>query len=137
MPLYTYRCKQGHPHDALGAVSAPSPRSCPECGNDAERLSIYKIAQVGEARIPPDERAVDLREFKEAGAELEYAHNKAQNSAGRELPTSSLWNNSKREANRLQKKGVKDSSDFRGTADGELRHRSRWLGTRLAGDTKD
>lgn len=37
MPLYDYRCANGHIFEARHGFDAPSP-ACPECGTDAERI---------------------------------------------------------------------------------------------------
>ncbi len=137
MPLFTYICTAGHSHDALGQVRSPSCRPCPECGGQAERQQFYANTVIGETRTPLDEKRYDIKEFEEASAEVEYAHEKAQNEAGRELKTPSMWNESKRRAKDLERKGVKDSSDFRGSDYGTVKYRNRWIGTRLAGDAKD
>ena len=134
MPLYTYTCPSGHSHDAIGALASASQRQCPECDQEAERESLYRVALVGEARVPPDQRQHSLKDFKEATAELEHDFNKAQNSAGQELQPPSYWKESQRQARELKKKGVQDGSDFRDTADGEVKYRNRWLGTKLVNE---
>lgn len=133
VPLYTFVCSNRHSTDALGAVGAPS-RPCPECDLPAERQSVYANAQIGMARVPNDQKTVDLKEFKEAGAELEHAFNKAQDHSPPGLKPPSYWKASQRQAADLKRRGVTDSSDFRGTADGELKHRTRWLGPGLTGE---
>ena len=136
MPLYTFRCLSGHEHDALGVRGVPLLRPCPECGSDAERLSIYAPSLTGEARVPLDQREVKMGDFNEAGAELAYAEDRAEAGGDPSQKKPSLWKAAKRQATDLQRRGVKDSSDFRGTADGAVKHQTRWLGTRLMGDTK-
>lgn len=133
MPLYTFLCAAGHSTDALGAVGAPS-RPCSECDLCAERQSVYANAQIGVARVPNDQKTVKMGDFQEAGAELEYADDKAKASGDPVPKAPSLWKEAKRQAADLQRRGVTDSSDFRGTADGELKHRTRWLGPGLTGN---
>ncbi len=130
-PIYTFTCAAGHSTDALGAVGVTPFRPCSECALPAERQSVYANAQIGVARTPNDQKMVDLKEFKEAGAELEYAEEKVKASGDPVPKTPSLWKEAQRQAKDLQSRGVQDSSDFRGTADGEVKHRTRWLGPGL------
>ncbi len=131
MPIYTFVCPTGHSTDALGAVGVAPPRPCPECDLPAEKQSIYVNSQIGVVRTPNDQKMVDLKEFKEAGAELEYAFNKAEDSSPPGLQPPSYWKESQRQAKDLQRRGVQDSSDFRGTGDGEVKRRTRFLGPGL------
>ena len=110
--------------------------TCPECGSGAERLSVYAPSLTGEVRVPLDQREVKMGDFNEAGAELAYAEDRAEAGGDPSQKQPSLWKAAKRQAADLQRRGVTDSSDFRGTAYGEVKHQTRWLGTRLMGDTK-
>ena len=112
MPLYTFQCRNGHRHDAFGAVRAPS-RVCPECSCRARRVTVYRNAQVGRVRTPVAERAVKIREFTEASEQLAYEHGRAEESAQRPLPAPPLWQTAKRRAGRLMKAGINDSLDYR------------------------
>ena len=38
MPLYEYRCENGHVHEVLQRSSEANPDACPECGAAVERL---------------------------------------------------------------------------------------------------
>ena len=112
-PLYTFRCPSGHEHDALGAVDTPS-RPCPECVAPAVRQSIYGPTLVGAVRVPVDQKEVGPKDYNEATAELEYAESRAK-SGGNPASTTSLWNQASRQAADLQRRGVKDSSDWFGS----------------------
>ena len=112
-PLYTFSCPSGHEHDALGAVATPS-RLCPECAAPAQRQSIYGPTLVGAVRVPAGQKEVGLKDYNEATAELEYAESRAK-SGGNPAPTTSLWNQAARQAADLQKRGVRDSSDWLGS----------------------
>ena len=41
MPLYCYRCPQGHEEERLEPMTAPESHPCPECGATQERLEPY------------------------------------------------------------------------------------------------
>ena len=131
MPIYSFVCANGHSTDALGAVGVAPIRPCPECDLPAEKQSIYANAQIGVVRTPNDQKEVKMKDFNEAGAELADAEDRAKTSGDPVPKTPSLWNEAKRQAADLQRRGVQDSSDFRGTADGEVKHRTRWLGPGL------
>lgn len=38
MPIYVYRCKQGHTHEKLQGFKAPNITLCPECKGRADRI---------------------------------------------------------------------------------------------------
>lgn len=49
MPLYCYRCPQGHEEERLEPMTAPESHRCPECGEEAQRtvsLSSFKLEGV-------------------------------------------------------------------------------------------
>ena len=127
-PLYTFSCPSGHEHDALGAVATPS-RLCPECAAPAQRQSIYGPTLVGAVRVPVDQKEVRIKDFQEAGAELEYADDRAKAGGDPTVASPSLWKRSTAAAADLKRRGVKDSSDFRGSAYGKVKHETRWFGS--------
>ncbi len=86
---------------------------------------------MGAVRVPVDQKEVRIKDFQEAGAELEYAEDRAEAGGDPSRKTPSLWKAAKRQAADLQRRGVKDSSDFLGTAHGEVKHQTRFLGTKL------
>lgn len=47
MPIYEYRCENGHSFEELHSVDAPAP-ACPQCGAKAERqLSAFAPRFIG------------------------------------------------------------------------------------------
>ena len=64
MPLYIYRCPQGHSTEALRGVSV-AVIAC-DCGKVSQRQSVYATAIGGRQRPPVAERRVSLREYREA-----------------------------------------------------------------------
>ena len=88
---------------------------CPACGLSAARESVYKVNVAGFAETPRNQRTYhqEFKDFREAGAELEYKHKRLEEAAGRELPTPPLASIAKSRARALQAAGVKDSADYR------------------------
>ena len=82
------------------------------CGLQAARLSVYHIGVAGFARTPINQREIRMGAYKEASAEIEYQHSRHTNIDGSEKAPPPLWKTAKKEAARLQKLGVKDSSDL-------------------------
>ena len=113
MPLFTFCCSNGHSFDALrGRDSSSLP--CPECALPAERQSVYRIGVTGFAVTPLDQRQYNLREYQEATGELSYQHERAVDATqNANLPTPPLWQMAKARAKKLQKLGVKDSSQLK------------------------
>ena len=54
MPIYRYRCPQGHESERLRPFDV-SETSCP-CGQTAERQAVYRMSMIGNTEIPRDER---------------------------------------------------------------------------------
>lgn len=114
MPILTFRCDGGHLTERLvrsGADLQYLP--CETCSGPAVRQSVYRIAFTGFVRTPIDQREIRMGAFNEASAELAYQHERAENDAGRPLPTPPLWQTAKRKARRLQQMGVTDSADLK------------------------
>lgn len=95
MPLYTYICRAGHEKDERTEYGDNTPRTCPTCGEDAERQTVYLITPFTEsgvaigrrATVPLDEKRVKVSKFQEAAAELEYNHKKLEETMQKEIPT--------------------------------------------------
>ena len=77
------------------------------------KQEVYHIAFSGYGRVPIDQREVRIGAFQEASAELEYQHGRQTKVDGSPTPSPPLWQTAKREAQRLQKLGVKDSGDLK------------------------
>ena len=108
MPTYQYNCPNGHSFQKQ-AGREDSEIPCPRCGKTAQRAPfVYDglPAIMGEtvakgytsvARDAPGGNIKDkhgrtrVSVFQEASAEIDYAHKKAENSAGRELPSPDLY----------------------------------------------
>ena len=44
MPIYEYRCPNGHHFERFQAMTAPAPEKCDECGASPVELVLYPIA---------------------------------------------------------------------------------------------
>ena len=44
MPIYEYRCPNGHRFERFQAMTAPAPEKCDECGASPVELVLYPIA---------------------------------------------------------------------------------------------
>lgn len=113
MPLYIYHCPAGHETELLRPRDVEVV-SC-ACGELASRQVINRIGFTGFARTPVDQREIKLGAFNEASNELAYKHSRQTNVDGSLKPEPPLWQTAKREAKRLEKLGVKDSADLRGS----------------------
>ncbi len=113
MPILAFSCSEGHETEKLVRSYDVQEIPCPACSGPASRKSVYRVAVTGFARAPVSQREIKTRDFTEASAELEYAHQRAEQREGREIPPPPLWQTAKREARRLRKLGVKDSLDLR------------------------
>ena len=111
MPIYDYSCPECGVVERRAAYFEAEIECA--CGQQATRLSVYKIGVTGFTKTPVSEREVKIGAFQEAGAELEYQHSRQTNIDGSEAPPPPLWKMAKAEAKRLQGLGVKDSSDLR------------------------
>ena len=111
MPLYVYTCSDGHDTEAIRSADTVAV-GC-QCGHQAQRQSVYRMAQIGAVRPPVAERTVNLRQYREASEQIAYEHSRAEESAQRELPPPPLWKMAKKRAAKLMAAGVKDSLDYR------------------------
>ena len=103
MPLYTYRCPNGHETDRRGDYSLVM-INCPECEAAATRLAVYynqyisgETVAKGHSRATREGNIKDkhgrtrVSVFQEASAEIDYRHQKAENEVGHELPHPDLY----------------------------------------------
>lgn len=74
MPLYEYRCEDGHVTELVRPVSATSQR-CP-CGRTAQRRSVYRLAVV------QPEVTFNGRDFIEASAAIEDQRSRLEQQEG-------------------------------------------------------
>ena len=44
MPIYEYRCPNGHVFERFQPISAPAPEVCDECGTGPVQLVLYPVA---------------------------------------------------------------------------------------------
>ena len=44
MPIYEYRCPNGHHFERFQAMTAPAPEECDECGASPVELVLYPVA---------------------------------------------------------------------------------------------
>ena len=114
MPVYTFSCTCGWQGDQRTTFDANNV-CCPSCEGTATKESVYSIRFGGFASTPLDQQTYyqSFKDFKEAGAELEYAHSRAEEAAGKQLPTPPLARIAKARAKDLIKKGVKSSEDLK------------------------
>jgi len=114
MPLYTFYCVCGWKGDvrtSYGTNSVP----CPSCAATTAKESVYRLNYAGFTETPIDQLTYhqEFKDFREAGAELEYQHSRMEEAAGKELPTPPLARMAKARARELMKKGVKSSEDLK------------------------
>lgn len=113
MALHSFSCSCGwHADKRVGYDDYVVP--CPECGEPASRASVYSINFAGFTATPLSERTywTEYKDFREAGAELEYKHSRMEEAAGKPLPTPPLARIAKAKAKELLSKGVKSSEDY-------------------------
>lgn len=98
MPLYTYACPDGHEKDSLQNRGVDYIKC--ECGQTAVRQAVNRIGVAGFASTPMGQRDFrhDFRRYKEASAELDYQHKRAEESAQRKLEEPRFWQAAKRAA---------------------------------------
>lgn len=105
MPLYEYRCSDGHIHEALRSMDV-SETPC-ACGRVALRVGANRVAITGPAE---DSRGM-YRRFSEASQELAYAAEKQ----GLPNVTTHAWDAAKQRSRAMIAAGEatirKDSSD--------------------------
>ena len=115
MPTYTFSCPDcGYRWDQRVAFDTRN-HPCPNCPWLGYRESVYRVSVAGFAETPNDQRTYyqEYKDFREAGAELEYHHSRMEEAAGKPLPTPPLAKTAIRRAKALQAAGVKDSADYK------------------------
>ena len=74
MPLYQYRCERGHEVEMLRRGSTDPDVAVPDCpcGAQRRRLVVHRVAVIGQAAVPPDDRSYrqEYAEYREAVAEV-------------------------------------------------------------------
>lgn len=90
MPLYTFRCVDGHVNDLVRPIGTEQVE-CPRCSLQAWRSRVNRIA-IGKPEV--DSRGL-YRRFTEATAEIDHAATKIEQSTGTEVQTPSLWKRAK------------------------------------------
>ena len=113
MPMYTFSCGCGWSGDrraGYGDATVP----CPVCAAEAARESVYRVNFGGYARTPLDQRTYwqEYKDFREAGAELEYKHSRLEEAVGERLPPPPLAKMAVAQAQDLMSKGVTSSEDW-------------------------
>ncbi len=80
MPLYRYRCDQGHEAELLRPRDV-AVVSCP-CGAQADRLAVNRVAHIGRATVPRDERSYrqSYAEYHDAVQDVAYKYDRLNDS---------------------------------------------------------
>lgn len=75
---------------------------------------MYSINVAGFTSTPLDQRTYyqEYKDFREAGAELAYSHERMEEAAGKPLPPPPLARQAKAKAKELMAKGVTSSEDY-------------------------
>lgn len=113
MPLYDFECRVGHVTEVKAGYDVTH-LPCPTCGREALRLAVYREQYISGETVPKGNATREgnikdkhgrtrLSVFQEASQEIDYAHTKAENEAGRELPSPNLYKKAVRAA---KQKGV-------------------------------
>lgn len=92
MPVYHFSCTCGQVTElrkGYDIVSIP----CPVCGNEARRAAVYREQGIvtESAPIPLSDRRYNVSRFQEVTQELDYAHGKAENEVGHDLPSPNVY----------------------------------------------
>lgn len=79
MPLYQYRCSQGHEEELIrqmGVDTVPCP-----CGLSSKRRTVNQVAHIGRAAVPQDQRNYrqSFSEYREAVAEVSDGYSRINN----------------------------------------------------------
>ena len=114
MPTYTFQCSCGWQADQRVSYTESSV-PCPSCGLTAGKETVYRLNFGGFAETPRDQRTYhqEFKDFTEAGAELEYKHQRLEEAVGATVPTPHLATIAKTQAKELRRKGVKNSEDWK------------------------
>lgn len=112
MPLYDFVCKDGHiteSRQGYGCEAVP----CPLCGHLAVRVEVNEsqtvITETGakpfrRAEVPLGERRKEKQFalYREAAAEMEYSHKRAEEAVGHEIVSNPVWMRARERAERIQ-----------------------------------
>uniref|UniRef100_A0A6H1ZRD0 Uncharacterized protein n=1 Tax=viral metagenome TaxID=1070528 RepID=A0A6H1ZRD0_9ZZZZ len=98
-PVYDFVCAGGHVNELRKGYD-DEVIACPECEQPAVRTGVYLDQYIfgdtcarnqRRAEVPRDEKRYDVTLMQEAGAEIEYAHAKAEEYAQKSLPRPNLY----------------------------------------------
>ena len=79
MPLYGYRCPKGHEIELIRPIGVDKV-SC-LCGDESQRLTVYRVAHIGRAAIPRDQQNYrqSFSEYREAVDEVSDSYSRINN----------------------------------------------------------
>lgn len=113
-PLYDFCCRKGHVTEVRAGMEVTA-ISCPTCGRDAQRLSVYESQYINGETVakafPKATREGNIKDkhgrtrvsiFQEAAAEMDYSHTKAENEVGHTLPDPPLWKEAVKRARQVK-----------------------------------
>lgn len=86
MPLYDYRCSEGHVSEALASMDCTT-IACRVCATPAVRLGAYRVA----VTQPEVDVRGKFRRFREATAELDATARTVEASTGQAVTTPNYW----------------------------------------------
>jgi len=114
VPIYSFVCECGWEEDRRCGWGADEV-TCPECGRESIKLPVYRVAFKGFTPTPLHERTYhqEFKDYSEATAELEHQHARAEEQAGRKLPTPPLSTLAINKAKGLMARGVTSSEDWK------------------------
>jgi hypothetical protein len=114
LPTYTFSCVCGWQGEQRTSFTTNGV-CCPSCAATATKESVYRISFKGFTPTPRDERTYhqEFKDFREAGAELEYNHSRMEEAAGATLSKPPLGRIAKADAKALMKAGVTSSEDWK------------------------
>ena len=79
MPLYGYRCSNGHEIELIRPMGVDA-ISCP-CGVESERQAVNRVAHIGRAIVPQDQKTYrqSFSEYREAVDEVADSYSRVNN----------------------------------------------------------
>ena len=100
MPIYDFRCSDGHTTEAIRPMSTEAIPCA--CGGEAHRTGVNPgIGIVG----PTTDTRGMYRRFTEASAELDYSAQRYEQSTGQQAPNTGLWSAAKAQATAMTRAG--------------------------------
>lgn len=119
MPTYLYTCESGHTTEARREMAVEA-ISCPVCGQDAQRESVYQV-HVASSGLPTqggvhsDERKSrqNFADYREATQEIEYTYKQKEKEVGHPIKAPNYYKEGVRRATKLRKAGVKSLDEVR------------------------